>query len=223
MTTRFRLDVPYESQVGSRMCGAAALSMVYQSLGQPCTQAEVWPSIGREGANGEWGARTYLLCADARRRGFFPLMFRARNPWAMLAKCGDPDLRVILNHRSSSGRMGHFSVLVGMEDEVVVVHDPQIGQDRRLSRSELLDLWKPDQGVHESKGQVGIAICRRPPDGARADCSACGKPLPAARTCPICEMEIPLHPGALLGCGQDGCSVRVWDVVYCWTCDCGVR
>ena len=40
--------IPYERQEdvdGNRMCGAAALCMVYRSFGVACTQADVWHAV----------------------------------------------------------------------------------------------------------------------------------------------------------------------------------
>ncbi|MEI4861631.1 hypothetical protein Q8G41_29010, partial [Klebsiella pneumoniae] len=67
-----QLEVPYERQVNTlspRMCGAAALCMVYRSFGVVCSQEEVWPALVAPSATGVPCARTYLLCADALRRG----------------------------------------------------------------------------------------------------------------------------------------------------------
>ena len=49
------MEPPYERQgdpTSNRMCGAAALCMVYGSFGATWTQAELWPRIGRRDAGG---------------------------------------------------------------------------------------------------------------------------------------------------------------------------
>ena len=45
--------IPYEQQHEQRSCGAAALCMVYRSLGLPANQSEIWQRVARPGP---WGA-----------------------------------------------------------------------------------------------------------------------------------------------------------------------
>src|SRR5262245_27002725 len=90
--------VPYERQQdvdGNRRCGAAALCMVYRSLGLECTQEDLWPAV----AAGARNARTRLIGVDALERGFDALIVRARAPWEVLGVCVRDSIRAILNHR----------------------------------------------------------------------------------------------------------------------------
>src|SRR5262249_52843482 len=96
-------EIPYEPQrkvPDARMCGAAALCMVYRSFGIPCEQIEVWEQVAR-GPRGRRAARTHVLCQDAGRRGLSGLILQAADPWAALQRCAAHGLRVILNHRLS--------------------------------------------------------------------------------------------------------------------------
>ena len=71
--------ITYERQQdadGNRMCGAAALCMVYRFFGVECTQAEVWKAV----AGGTRSARTRLICVDSLQRGFDALIVRREFP-----------------------------------------------------------------------------------------------------------------------------------------------
>ena len=75
------LDIPYERQsdpASNRMCGAAALCMVYRSLGMSCSQAEIAAKLPRLEPYANAGSRTYLLAQDALTRGLSAIVLRAR-------------------------------------------------------------------------------------------------------------------------------------------------
>ena len=86
-------EIPYERQAAGKMCGAAALHMVYASLGTPVPQWELWPSV----TGGHECARTRLLCADALARGLSSVILEARDPWQTLQSCQSQQARVVLN------------------------------------------------------------------------------------------------------------------------------
>src|SRR5437868_12294264 len=92
-------DIPFESQRTApdpRMCGAAALCMVYRSFGLPADQGEVWKQVACS-RQGRRLARTQPLCKDALRRGLSALILEARDPWAALRNCAAHAVQVVLN------------------------------------------------------------------------------------------------------------------------------
>ena len=150
--------IPYERQQdadGNRMCGAAALCMVYRSFGVACAQADVWHAV----AGGTRSARTRLICVDCLQRGFDALIVQARVPWDVLRVCSGNSIRAILNHRiAHTSPHGHYTVLVGLDDGRAVVHDPKAGPARNLDRTLLLQLWQPNGPASEITGRVLVAI-----------------------------------------------------------------
>lgn len=213
--------VPYQRQdaaLSERTCGAAALCMVYHSLGLTCTQAEVWPDIAREDRYGNRFARTYLLAADALRRGLAATTLQVRDPWQTLERLLSRDIRVILNHRlSRSLPAGHFTVLVHIEPAHLVVHDPQYGPERRLEREEFLSLWRPGWGTRDVAGHVLVAVSQPQLDPER--CRHCSAAVAASVACPACGKTVPLSPSRALGCADANCRERTWQRVYCPHCD----
>jgi hypothetical protein len=230
--------IPFELQdhaIGQRMCGAAALCMVYRSFGLLLTQAEVWETIARNDASGNRAGRTYLLAADALRRGLTALVLQARRPWQTLAACWSAGVRVILNHRvRPSSLRGHFSVLAGLSDDQAWLHDPAIGPAQPIARADLLLLWSAIRGS-EIAGQVLVAVAQ-PHDPTRtaaaatvanapgdrdtsASCTLCGaRPAESVR-CAGCGRAVPLSPSAALGCPKWDCAGRLWTRLFCPHCD----
>jgi ABC-type bacteriocin/lantibiotic exporter with double-glycine peptidase domain len=214
-------DIPYERQQDRRGCGAAALCMVYRSLGVACVQAEVWRRLARPGPWGALRTNTWRLAADALRCGLAALVLQTREPWAVLSTSAARDVRVILNHRLRSGSAeGHYSVLVAVDDEAALLHDPEAGPARHLRRAELLELWRPERGCGEVAGYVLVAVSNRTPDPSA--CAACGLILPEAIPCPACREPVPLLPGPVAGCLTAACPGRTWDRIFCPGCDCGL-
>lgn len=212
------LDVPYQRQINRDACGAAALAMVYESFGVKCSQEEIWPRTACSGPGRLARTKTWLLCADALRLGFSALTIKACDPWRMLRECAAQNIRVILNHRLSNATpAGHYSVLVAIDDNHVVLHDPQLGPQRRLSHGELLDLWCRRLSDLEITGRVLLAVSQ----GPRAPhlCAACGYELPQVLACRGCRQAVSLSPACLLGCFSRGCEQRRWEQLFCPYCD----
>jgi len=208
-------DIPYERQAAGKMCGAAALHMVYASLGAPVSQRELWPSV----TGGHECARTRLLCADALTRGLSSVILEARDPWQTLQNCQTHQARVVLNHRPMPAAWtGHYTVLVDIDDTQAWLHDPQFGPRRLESRTRLLELWRPLEPKSEITGNVLVAFDRAD-DAVSSPCSTCGAPALDTLTCRTCQRAFPLRPWAAVGCINPLCSARLWQRLFCPHCD----
>ncbi len=209
-------EIPYERQAAGKMCGAAALHMVYASLGAPVPQWELWPSV----TGGHECARTRLLCADALARGLSSVILEARDPWQTLQSCQSQQARVVLNHRPlPAAWTGHYTVLVDINDSQAWLHDPQFGPRRQESRSRLLELWRPLEPKSEITGNVLVAFDRSDDAGALPACSTCGSPALESLTCRTCQRAFPLRPWAAVGCINPLCASRLWQRLFCPHCD----
>ena len=127
--------IPYERQAdaqGNRMCGAASLAMVYGSFGKAISQTEIWPKISKRNNLGSLASATYLMAQDAISRGFAALTIQARHPLQVLRICQDRGIRAILSHRfREDSSTGHYTVLVDVDGEGVVLHE-RLGVCKRL-------------------------------------------------------------------------------------------
>lgn len=214
-------EIPYQRQQivgGGRACGAAALAMVYRSLGVDCRQEDIWDRVAEEVRPNERVCRTHRLAQDALRQGLSAAVLQAASPLDLLQWMAGSGTRVVLNHRlDAASALGHYTVLVKLDREGVVLHDPHFGPGRRLPLEELERLWTPLHGVCEIVGGVLVAIGRK--EEGPACCRDCGAPLPAALACGRCHGPIALAPAGALGCLDRGCPNRRWDRLYCPTCD----
>lgn len=223
---RTRKAIPFEAQrdtEAERFCGAASLVMIYASLGITTTQEEIWPSISQVYGRPTHCARTHLLAANALERGLDAVAVKARVPWEMLQFVEAQGLLAILNHRAGPySPAGHYSVLVEVRDEEVVLHDPQEQPNRVIPKSPFLSLWRPWGPFSEITGQVMVLIDAggRPP--IHTKCPVCRFPIPDHITCDNCEREIPLRPQGLLGCVEPGCRHSMAQWIYCPHCDHGI-
>jgi hypothetical protein len=214
--------IPYEKQADEltgRACGATCLSMVYRSLGKEVPQTEIWPVIAKANRFGAVSSTTYLMAKDAVARGFSAIAFQARHPLQVLRLCRATGVRAILNHRvQRASPAGHYSVLVDIDNNQVVVHDPLFGPARPLSHSELLELWLPQSSNTEIAGAVVIAIAPLV-DAPASSCEFCHAPMPRRVDCPNCKQPVGLEPSIVMGCVRDGCIARMWNWVCCPSCD----
>src|SRR5262245_38178821 len=215
------LDVPYESQEDNWMCGAAALCMVLRSFGVSTTQGEVWSHIKSPYQDRHRrGSRPVYLARHAHHHRLSALVLRAAQPWELLRRCFRPDVRVIVLHRRGFGSFGlHASVLRGLDETGVVLHDPLRRLDRSLGRDEFLALWGPHPWAIVAEGYLLVVIARSIMSGLV--CS-CGQPVPETLPCPHCQEAILLQPAVAAGCGRADCREINWQELHCPRCEVGL-
>lgn len=205
--------IPFEGQYGGskeRRCGAAALCMIYRSFGLDCSQEDVWQRVSYKSHSGRVGVRTNSLANDAIAHGLSATVVQASEPWPLLHRLHQQNVRVILSHRPGrEATVGHYSVLVAISDTGLEIHDPGFGPNRPWSRDTFLNLWKPRGPRCEIAGNAPVAIST--PDGEREEsCSVCKRPIPLTMSCRHCGKTMPLEPTASLGCLDASCSERHW-------------
>jgi ABC-type bacteriocin/lantibiotic exporter with double-glycine peptidase domain len=212
--------IPYERQANRSSCGAAALSMVYRSYGIEVYQDDIWKAVAGRSARGRACAHAQSLAADALRRGLHASAIQVRDPWLVLKRCLEQSVRIIINHvpELNSGS-GHFSVLTGMDDHYVIMHDPNDEPDRSMSRDDFLRLWNPRSPQTEIISQVMVAIADIA--STMEQCALCKATSGDVAICKVCEREVSLQPLAILGCLTDWCPMRAWEMVFCpWCSNC---
>jgi hypothetical protein len=213
--------IPFEPQQtidGNRTCGAAALTMVYRSMGLPCSQLTVWQRLAEEVRSGVKAARTHRLALDACGQGFSAVTLQAKQPAELLTQLLASDARVILNHRlDRQSRLGHYSVLLGFDGHEITIHDPHHGPCRVLPWPEFADLWNPRKGPSEIIGWVLVAI--GPRVGEERVCNACRRALPTHCTCDRCGQRVSIGPAGAVGCCEPTRHDRLWARLFCPHCD----
>lgn len=129
------LEVPFVPQKKDT-CAAASLAMVLHYWGAPVPHDEIAATLVRPELHGILGSR---LEAFAKGRGFTAIAYAGDlgQLREMLAK-GRP---LIVAWRMSSGRF-HDVVVVGVDgSRNVIVNDPAVGSDRRVSARDFERRW----------------------------------------------------------------------------------
>ncbi|NLS91234.1 MAG: hypothetical protein GXX96_03500 [Planctomycetaceae bacterium] len=215
------MPIPFEPQrtiAGSRTCGAAALTMVYRSLGVECEQPAVWHRVAEEIRDGVCATRTHRLTLDASRQGLAAVTLQAERPAELLAQVSKTGARVVLNHRLQRGsHLGHYSVLLRFDGREIEIHDPHGGPNRVLPWEEFAELWCPKPGPSEIVGGVLVAIGTRP--SIAGTCDHCGQQIPADWSCGRCGQPVPTGPAGVVTCVAPGCPERFWRRLFCPHCD----
>lgn len=213
--------IPFESQADPQIrrgCGAASLAMVYKSFGKDVPQDAIWPLIAKPNRFGSVASTTHLMALHALSQGLSAVTIQARHPLEVLRRCRDSGIRAILNHSLTQGASaGHYSVLVDLDNQHVVLHDPLLGPARRLTHAQLLELWRPSAPNSEIIGNVLIGIASKP-DPIPA-CEFCHTAVPEKMDCPNCGKPIDLNPAQMFGCIREGCIARMWNYISCPSCD----
>ena len=214
----FAAPLQYERQTEPRSCGAAALTMVYRSLGITCNQEDIWQVVASKSAYGAQCARAQTLAKDALDRGLRALAFQVRDPWIVLERCLHDSVRVIINHAPASAPTGgHYSVLTDLNDREIIFHDPSEGPNQAVSRRAFLLLWNPRSPFAEILGQVMIAIAAS--ESKLESCLLCKGQARDVVKCRSCRRQVRLQPLAILGCLTDWCPMRGWEQIFCPWCD----
>jgi ABC-type bacteriocin/lantibiotic exporter with double-glycine peptidase domain len=185
------------------MCGAAALCMVYRSFGLACTQNDLWPAIKTEYADRlRRGSQSSALVRHALHEGYAAVCLRAARPWQLLSQCLSPHLRVIVLHRRGFDSHGlHASVLCGLDENSVILQDPNARPNRRLLRDDFLALWGPHPRAVFDRGYLLVLI------------GPLDRPDAIIVRCPHCRQAISLQPTS-----PDGPDWAELTCPYCETC-----
>lgn len=146
------LDVQYFAEINGTACGAAALEMVYNYYGKSDVRQEDIYNKYQE-IEPEFGTISRIstadLVSDAQSRGFKAFW----NKVNYLDK--DESLSVLknyINHKipvivcqqwtKQSPKIGHFRVVVDVNDNNVYFYDPESGLIK-LSTDQFMDYWQP--------------------------------------------------------------------------------
>lgn len=216
-------NFPHQWQEFSDGCAAAAFSMVYEALGHPSTQKDIFkavsaPDIGGKGLT----CLSWLLNLDAILRGFHSLHVQVINPIEMLKDCYKQGIKVVVHQRAGANSVvGHATVLVGIDDKYVYLHCSAWGPRQIYSHNEVLERISPFGVSDVGLGNALTLISN--PITEKHSCGECGKEIPEIIPCPNCGKAIRLSPCKPLGCIDSECSGHKWIDIFCPMCFKGIR
>lgn len=212
------VEIPYIKQEITKsnkgMCGAASLAMVYASFGKTYAQNDIFGNIAISNKKGSSTGVLYRMSRDAIDKGFYSLAITAKEPKKVYQVFPEikEKVRIILSHKVKvNWPPGHYTVLVDITKDDIVVHDPAVKPLRHIPKGSFNELWK---------GRCYMLLAVTNVKSDRNNCSVCGKHIPDEVVCPRnkCRKTITLQPKEILGCTDNNCSGRIWAFIYCPYC-----
>lgn len=151
------LKIPYIPQININACGAAVLEMVYKYYGlKDISQQELmdkYQELEPHGS-GNFMMTTDNLIQDARARGFNAWWAKANYLSAqdsisllklLVEKNGVPVI-VCQKFSEQEPLIGHFRIVVGIDDDSVYLYDPYVkldGSKLQWSVNKFMEFWQP--------------------------------------------------------------------------------
>jgi hypothetical protein len=168
------LPVPYHVQISEAACGVAVFEMAYRYL-RPSkltkfSQQKIYRRLEEPTPTGtNVRVTTSSLVELARSRGLYSDWGRVSPEPASLVhqirhfieRERVPLIACQQWHRDRT--LGHFRVIVGIDDETVAFHDPERGaggKERTLPLDQFIDAWRPTPGGNVTGG-VAVWIAAR--------------------------------------------------------------
>jgi uncharacterized protein YvpB len=149
------IKVPYVHQININACGAAVLEMVYRYYGRDNFSQEELMTKYQElepHGSGNFRLNTNSLAVDAREQGFNAGIGRAiyqsvPDVIALLKLMLDSGIPLIVCQRFTDEQplIGHFRIVVGLDEEYVYLHDPSVeigGENLKWQINKFVDFWQ---------------------------------------------------------------------------------
>lgn len=136
---------PFQETLHADMCGPASLKIVLDHYGIEKTEKELAiltklvPGLGIDDRSIAEAAKALGFKAEIKNRATF------EDIAAWLSK-GVPVIvdwftRGRADYGDSEVPDGHYSVVVGLDEEFIFLQDPEIGGERRIARDDFMKVW----------------------------------------------------------------------------------
>lgn len=131
------LRVPYFKQDTTHSCGAATLQMVFKFYGKTHSESDLAEKLGTKK---DFGTSHQAMIDLARSENF--MVYETNK--ATVGEIKDLVLKgipVIVNFIEPSNDDGHYAVVVGIDDQRVVLNDPWNGKGFKMHISDFKKRW----------------------------------------------------------------------------------
>ena len=149
------LSIPFVYQYNKNSCGAAALEMVYKYFRlKDISQEDIFEKYKKlePHESGNYYITVKDLILDAKSKDFHTKLYRINyssiQSLSLLKEILDKSVPIIVCQQYTKEKplIGHFRVVVGINDKFVFFHDPSQkvgGENLKWSYQEFLDYWQP--------------------------------------------------------------------------------
>ncbi len=148
---------PFQETLNAGMCGPASLKIVLAYYGVEKTEQELFTLCKTKK---DLGTDDKSLGKAAEQLGF-KVKMKNKSTFKDIEKWLDKKVPVIVNwftrgrtdYTDSDVADGHYSVVVGLDDDSIYLQDPETGSMRKLDREDFMTVWfdftgkyiKPDE------------------------------------------------------------------------------
>jgi predicted double-glycine peptidase len=142
---------PFQETLNAGMCGPASLKMVLDYWGVDKTEKELGELCGTDA---ELGTDDSVFKRVAESIGF-RVEIKNSASFEDIEYWLNREMPIIVDwftrgrsdYSSSEVPDGHYSVVVGLDDEFIYLQDPEIGESRKIRRGDFLKVWFDFRGT----------------------------------------------------------------------------
>jgi len=228
------LKVPFKKQNQTNTCGAACLEMVLRYFGVNETEEEIFKEISIiSPESGRLYTRTAHLVHFAIVKDFVAIHSCLKDITDLdkLLRLKLPII-VLQRHSVNNESLAHFKVVIGLEGNSYIVHDPEIGAKQLISKEVFEKLGKKQPNGENTQDNLFILISPKkvdykkfsfdPLQFRKCQNKDCPDPLQKNEPnfkCFTCQKEfINKIEGIPFGCPNQKCDKKYW---LNYTCACG--
>lgn len=136
---------PFQETLYQSMCGPASLKMVFDYYGMEKSEAEIAKMCN---VDENLGTDDKTLKKVAEELGF-KAEIKNEASFEDIQSWLDKKVPVIVNwftrgradYEDSEVADGHYSVVVGLDEEFIYIQDPEIGKLRKITRDDFMKVW----------------------------------------------------------------------------------
>ena len=151
---------PFQETLHQSMCGPASLKMVFDYYGYDKSEKDIAEMCG---TTDELGTTAEGIQSAAQSIGLKAMIYD-NSSLEDVQKWLDKKVPVIVNW-FTRGRIdypeedvpdGHYSVVVGLDDEFIYLQDPEIGKLRKIEREDFMKVWFDFKGKYMDLNELII-------------------------------------------------------------------
>ena len=151
---------PFQKTLNQSMCGPASLKIVFDYYGYDKSEKDIAEMCD---ITNELGTSAGGIQKAAQSIGFKAMIYD-NSTLEDIQKWLDKKVPVIVNW-FTRGRIdypeedvpdGHYSVVVGLDDEFIYLQDPEIGKLRKIEREDFMKVWFDFTGKYINPSELII-------------------------------------------------------------------
>jgi ABC-type bacteriocin/lantibiotic exporter with double-glycine peptidase domain len=146
---------PFQETLNKSMCGPAVVKMILDFYKIDKSEAEIATQLNNDlklGTTAET-IKEFLESLD------FSVEIKNFSEYEDIQKWLDQGVPVIvdwftrgrLDYPEDSVSEGHYSIIVGLDDQFIYLQDPEVGRLRKISREEFMYVWFDYNGLRPEK------------------------------------------------------------------------